>query len=309
MAYKLTQLQIETTVYKAAKALADYCILHNIHYVVTGSSGGLDSAITLALAERAAKLAAAENLHLVPVGIIMPCHSKPDAENLGREAIQKFGAREIRVDLSDIFDFAMNSLVGKTDADVRRLLEETQGPSLAEWDWSTKIAQGNIRSRLRMIFGTYHIARMLKGMVLSTDNLSEYWMAFWTLNGDVGDFGMIQHIMKGLELYDIARYLGVPDGILAAKPDDGLGVSGGDEDQLGAAYPMLDRTMIHLIQRGFDPDGSPSQLDSLPECPHAPAETVAKLARRCVAGAYKRKGTATLSRDELGLPAITEIEL
>ena len=309
MAYKLTQLQIETTVFKAAKALSDYCVLHNIRYVVTGSSGGLDSAVTLALAERARKLAATENFELTPVGLIMPCHSKPDAEVLGREAIQKFGAKEIRLDLSDVFDFAMNSLVSETDAQVRRLLEETRGPVLAEWDWSSKIAQGNIRSRLRMIFGTYHIARMLKGMVLSTDNLSEYWMAFWTLNGDVGDFGMIQHIMKGLELYDIARYLGVPNGILAAKPDDGLGISGGDEDQLGAMYPVLDRTMVHLIQNGFNPDGHISQLNALPECPHAPAETVAKLARRCVLGSHKRKGAITLSRGELGLPELTEIEL
>ncbi|MEK7211561.1 MAG: hypothetical protein AAB731_02925, partial [Patescibacteria group bacterium] len=70
-----------------------------------------------------------------------------------------------------------------------------------------------------------------------------------------------------------------------------------------------DRTMIHLIQRGFDPDGSPLQIDSLPECPHAPAETVTKLARRSVLGSYKRKGAITISRAELGLPAITEIEL
>jgi NH3-dependent NAD+ synthetase len=72
---------------------------------------------------------------------------------------------------------------------------------------------------MRMAFGTYHIARMMKGMVLSTDNLSEYWMAFWTLHGDVGDFGMIQMMLKGLELYDLARYLGVPSEIIAARPE------------------------------------------------------------------------------------------
>lgn len=310
MTYKLTQLQIENTVFRAAKALKDYCVLNDVHYVVTGSSGGLDSAVTLALAERASVLAATENFSLTSVGLIMPCHSKPDAEILGREAIQKFGAKEIRIDLSGVFDFAMPNLVSGVDAQIKKVLEETGGAKpLSEWGWSEKIAQGNIRSRLRMIFGTYHVARMMtRAIVLSTDNLSEYWMAFWTINGDVGDFGMIQHMMKGLELYDIARYLGVPEGILAAKPDDGLGISGGDEDQLGAVYPVLDRTMVHLIQNGFNPDGHLAQLDSLPECPHAPAETVVKLARRCVLGAHKRRGTTTLSRAELGLPALAEIK-
>jgi len=311
MPYKLTQKQIETVCDKAARRLADHCKTHEIHYVITGSSGGLDSAVTLALAERAAKLAAADGFALTSVGLIMPCHSKPDAEILGREAIRKFGAKEIRLDLSETLDFAMPNLVAGVDAQIKKILEEIGGAKpLNEWDWSQKIAQGNIRSRLRMIFGTYHAARMMtRAIVLSTDNLSEYWMAFWTMNGDVGDFGMIQHMMKGLELYDIARYLGVPDGILAAKPDDGLGISGGDEDQLGAMYPVLDRTMVHLIQNGFDPDGHISQLDSLPECPHAPAETVAKLARRCVLGSFKRRGAITLSRAELGLPALTEIKL
>jgi NAD+ synthase len=311
MTYKLTQFQIENTVFRAAKALKDYCVQNDVHYVITGSSGGLDSAVTLALAERAVKLAATDGFKLTSVGLIMPCHSKPDAEILGREAIQKFGAKEIRIDLSDVFDFAMPNLVAGVDVQIKKILEETGGTKpLSEWDWSQKIAQGNIRSRFRMVFGTYHVARMMtRAIVLSTDNLSEYWMAFLTINGDVGDFGMIQHMMKGLELYDIARYLRVPDGILAAKPDDGLGISGGDEDQLGAMYPVLDRTMVHLIQNGFNPDGHISELDALPACPHAPSETVAKLARRCVLGAHKRRGAIALSRAELGLPPLKEIKL
>ena len=131
-----------------------------------------------------------------------------------------------------------------------------------------------------MLCGTYHAARMLKGVVLSTDNLSECWMAFWTLHGDVGDFGIIHNLMKGLELYDVARYLGVPEEIIAAKPDDGLGVAEGDEDQIGAAYPAVDKIMAKLIQAGFDPDGEIYQLENLPDI-GMQKEPVLKIAVLC----------------------------
>jgi nicotinate (nicotinamide) nucleotide adenylyltransferase len=113
--------------------------------------------------------------------------------------------------------------------------------------------------------------------------------------------------MKGLELYDIARYLGVPQEIIDAKPDDGLGISGGDEDQLGAAYPILDKTLINLVQKGFDVDGAVGQLDDLPGIDGVPDETVRRLAERVLRGAHKRRGTKNLSRGELGLPDLSSI--
>jgi len=160
-----------------------------------------------------------------------------------------------------------------------------------------------------MMLGTYHVARMIKGIVLSTDNLSEFWMAFWTICGDVGDYGMIQQLLKGLELSELAIYLGVPEEIVAAKPDDGLAIAGGDEDQLGAAYPVIDQIMIKLVQSGFDPDGEMDQLDSLPQISGFDQDLVHGLARRALIGSYKRKGTVILSRTYLGLPEVDELNL
>ncbi len=120
---------------------------------------------------------------------------------------------------------------------------------------------------------------------------------------------MIQHLLKGYELYKIAKYLGVPEEIIQAKPDDGLGVGNGDEDQLGASYPVIDRVMINLIQSGFQPDGDQSQLNRLPTIAGIHPELVRKIAQRCLNGAYKRKGTVVLSRKDLGLPDFEEIEL
>lgn len=54
----------------------------------------------------------------------------------------------------------------------------------------TPIADGNIQARLRMIY-LYNLASIHKGLVLSTDNQTEYQLGFWTIHGDVGDFNPI----------------------------------------------------------------------------------------------------------------------
>ena len=308
----LSRETIRRVVDRGARSLFEYCRDHGIHYLITGSSGGLDSAVTLGFAQRACQLAEVDGYKLTSVGLILPCHSNEAAERLGMKAIENFGAQQIISDLTPAFDHAFTDspLMTHTDIQIRQILEETGGnKQLADWVWSSKIAQGNIKARMRMMYGTYHVARMMQGMVLSTDNLSEFWMAFWTICGDVGDYGIIQQVMKGLELYQIADYLGVPQEILEAKPDDGLNVGNGDEDQLGASYPTIDQIMVRLIANGFDPDGDMSQMETLPEVDGVDNQTVERIAERCLRGAYKRGGTVILSREHLGLPPIKDVIL
>jgi NAD+ synthetase len=308
MSYKLTEEQCEIVVNNGAQALFGYCRVNGIHYLVTGVSGGLDSGITLGIAQRACQMAGEEGYDLTSVGLILPCESSPDAERLGDMAIEKFNAHKIRVNLTDIFN-SIDVHRELVDMQIINLLQKTAVGLFPDWDWSREIAQGNIKARLRMMLGTYHVARMLKGVVLSTDNISEYWMGFWTICGDVGDFGLIQKVLKGLELYDIARYLDVPEEIIKTTPTDGLGITESDEEQLGASYVTLDQVMIQLIQRGFDTEGSLKQLDNLPVVEGIDPDLVYKLAERCLKSSFKRKGTINLSRHELGLPQITEIKL
>jgi NAD+ synthase len=308
--HRLTKDQIMTAVDLGAGHLYDYCKLHGIHFLVTGSSGGLDSAIKLGFAARACMLARADGYNLNSVGLILPCQSNPDAERLGRQAIKHFNAIEYKEDLTPLFE-AMEPMLEASYARVYEIRRQVGlVPDNEIWEWDKRIAQGNIKARLRMLIGTYHVARLLgSGMVLSTDNLSEFWMAFWTLNGDVGDYAVIQKVLKGLELYDFARFLGVPEEIVNSKPDDGLSIAGGDEDQLGASYPVIDEIMIKLIQAGFDPDGSKDQLEQLPEIPGFMAADVLNVARRCLNGAFKRKGTVVLERADLGLPEIKDLAI
>ena len=47
----------------------------------------------------------------------------------------------------------------------------------------------------------YNAASIFKGLVVDTDNLSEHYLGFWTMHGDVGDFKPIGKLWK-TEVYD-----------------------------------------------------------------------------------------------------------
>jgi NH3-dependent NAD+ synthetase len=89
----------------------------------------------------------------------------------------------------------------------------------------------------------YNLASINKGMVLSTDNYTELLLGFWTLHGDVGDYGMIQNLWK-TEVYAMAEWIRdnectwleeetALDLTINALATDGLGVtSRGDLGQI-----------------------------------------------------------------------------
>jgi NAD+ synthetase len=114
-----------------------------------------------------------------------------------------------------------------------------------------KIASGNVKARIRMIL-LYDIARRVDGMVLGTDNLTEYLLGFWTLHGDVGDYSPIQYLWK-TEVYALSQHLIKECGedrsrvllsCIEATPTDGLGITHSDLDQLGAGcYEEVDKIL------------------------------------------------------------------
>ena len=312
MSYKFTEAQAEDVILCMARLLLEYCIKHGIHHLFVGASGGLDSSVTLGVAARACALGAERGYALTVVGVTMDCESDPNAKRLGMAAIQAAGAEHIHMNLTPIFRYSKWWMEAQgVDVQLQDILKRTHGEyALKRWDDSMRVALGNWKARLRMMYGVYDLARKALGMVLSTDNLSEWWMAFWTICGDVGDFGPIQDVSKGYEMPMLARVLGVPQEIIDAQPDDGNKVAeGGDAAQLGGDYPTVDRVMIRLIQQGFDPDGSMDQLDSIAEVEGVDPETVLQMATRCLRGAYKRRGTVRLTREQLGLPDLMQIKL
>jgi len=305
----MTREEAERIINRGSRILFEYCRDNDIHYLVTGSSGGLDSAVTLGFAQRACTIARLKGYQLTSVGLVLPCFSKPDATRLGRLAAKTFDAWLHEMELSEIYHLIEKQKLFASDMHLKELLEEVgDHRGLANWDKGKKTAQGNLKARLRMALGTYYTANRLgSGMVLATGNLSETLMGFWTICGDVGDFNLIGNIFKGSELYDIAEVIGVPQEIIDAKPDADLG-DGNDEEQLGAPYSVIDLVMIQLIKAGFYPNGEKDQLDQM-----YPMDSESRLpkqiARRSLNTAFKRRGPRVLTREELGLPAIKDLRI
>jgi NAD+ synthetase len=144
-----------------------------------------------------------------------------------------------------------------------RILEDSERSySKKEDEKFNKIAEGNIKARIRMVH-LYDLAYRTRGMVLSTDNYTELMLGFWTLHGDVGDYGLIQNLWK-TEVYDLSKWLryskGVSEGqskalrdCIVAVPTDGLGITNSDLDQLGAAnYDEVDKILKTWLTEDFD---------------------------------------------------------
>jgi nicotinamide-nucleotide amidase len=218
---------VEDTGRKLVSGLISYAKKYNIHTVVLGMSGGVDSALTAALFKAA---------EWRVIGVTMPIHQNPEETQRGIEACKVLNLSYMHVDLTQQYEDLLASVrdydltIDKPDNAIRR---------------------GNLRVRSRMMT-VYNIASMEKGLVGSTDNFSELAAGFWTLHGDVGDLAPIQSLLKSWEVPKLAEIYGVPASTVFAKPTDGLGISDGDEAQFGFSYLEFDIVLMKLCQLTTD---------------------------------------------------------
>ena len=266
------------------KQMREYVESNKIKSLVLGVSGGLDSACVAALCQ--------EKYTGVPlIGISIPMSStnahKEQARWVGENYCTSF--EEFNGwDKNGLFE-----ILEKTDSIAANAgFDVTQFPKA--------ILQGNLKARLRMIT-LYDMARKTNGLVLSTDNLSELQMGFWTICGDVGDYGPIQNVGKGFELPVIAAGLGVREDIINQPPSDGLMVTedNTDEAQLGASYKEVDVIMgayLDTLNGNYK-----SRLFKLVGEDTEAAKKVANVITRYENSAFKRNGTINLSREQIGL--------
>lgn len=206
--------------------LAKYREETGVSTVVLGMSGGVDSALTAAMFKRAG---------WTVVGVTMPIHQNPEETVRGKEACEALGIEHRHIDLSELYDSTLVSMEG---LDAALSSDAITTP--------VKIRRGNVRARLRMIT-LYNLASMEGGLVASTDNFSELGAGFWTLHGDVGDVSPIQSLLKSWEVPYMSKIMGVPESTYRATPTDGLGISAGDEAQLGGSYLEWDLMVNEII--------------------------------------------------------------
>ena len=278
-----------------------YVADNKLQSLVIGISGGLDSSVVAALCQ--------EKYTGVPlIGISIPMSSsnahKEQAKWVGENyctAFEEFREWDNEWELDGATTEGQTTSTNMVEEVFNTVSMTNNVAEKAGFNvdtFPTKVLEGNMKARLRMIT-LYDLARKTNGMVLSTDNLSEFQMGFWTICGDVGDFGPIQNVGKGFELPAIAEALGVRNDIITQPPSDGLMVTeeNTDEAQLGANYKEIDTIMnIYLGDNASLKIKMCSLITTDPEG----AKKVAKVISRYESLRYKRNGTVNLTREQIG---------
>jgi NAD+ synthase (glutamine-hydrolysing) len=210
---------------KKCQLLNDYMRKSNLKTCVVSVSGGVDSAVTLALCHFASKM---QNSPITSVvGVCQPIKSSEWALNRGKEVINAFNAKEIIVDQSDIH----TQLVS--------LVEKGSGIS------GNDFANGQLRSYMRTPIG-YYVAQLFSSngepaIVMGTGNKDEDgYLAYFCKAGDgVVDVQLISDLHKS-EVFKVGAFLKVPESILNAAPSADLWAGQTDEQELGFTYDFIE---------------------------------------------------------------------
>ena len=230
-----SELHGEAEVWAALRlGIRDYVGKNGFPGVILGLSGGIDSALTAALAADA----------LGPdrvIGVAMPStHSAPESLGGAEALATSLGIRLITLPIADAVD-AMETTLTETFA-----------------GRTPDITEENIQARTR---GTLLMAlsNKLGPLVLATGNKSEMSVGYSTLYGDmVGGFAPLRDVYKTW-VYRLSRWRNdsegrevIPEETIVRPPTAELRPDQLDTDSL-PPYELLDAILEGYIERGLDP--------------------------------------------------------
>lgn len=213
--------------------IRDYFAKMGFTKAILGSSGGIDSAVTLVLACTAL---GKENVRAV----LMPSeystsHSVTDAEELSK----RLGNPYDIIPIKNIYDSFLDELKPVFN------------------DLPFGIAEENIQSRTRGNL-LMAIANKFGYILLNTSNKSELATGYGTLYGDMaGGLGVLGDCYK-LQVYALAKYINkdkqiIPENIITKAPSAELRPGQKDVDSL-PEYSVLDKILYQYIERTQGPD-------------------------------------------------------
>ena len=276
----------ETMVSETQKYLEN----NHLQAMILGISGGLDSTVTAAICHEVEK----RNPEIKFIGISLPCSSNTDAENDSAKVCMKGFCKSGQWWTENL---QKEYMLMRATCSQRHLM--------------TTIGQGNIKARLRMTY-LYNEANYFKGLVMDTDNLTEHYLGFFTIHGDVCDFNPIGGLWKH-EVYELAKWLlynyyhNEMDGYIGMAlraaigitPTDGNGVNDlGDMGQIAPvfahdknidAYTKVDNIIkTYLYAIGQSSEVYDAAIEALYD--EFDKETVDSIIWRIKSTEYKRKG-------------------
>ena len=219
----------ESSIYSAlVLATRDYINKNSFSGALIGLSGGIDSALTLAIAVDAI---GAENIHAV----MMPYQYTSDISLTDSE----MQARSQGVHFSSI---NIHNMVDSFNASLADLFENNPIDTTEE----------NIQSRVR---GTLLMALSNKHhkIVLATGNKSEMAVGYATLYGDMcGGFAPLKDISKTM-VYKLSKYRNtiskvIPSRVISRPPSAELAPNQVDQDSL-PSYDILDDILTRFVEK------------------------------------------------------------
>jgi NAD+ synthase (glutamine-hydrolysing) len=213
--------------------ISDYFKKMGFNKAILGSSGGIDSAVTLVLACQA--LGAANVKAVLMPSEYSSGHSVDDAEKLSKNLGNPYDIIAIK----PIYDSFLMQLK----------------PSFADLPFG--IAEENIQSRTRGNL-LMAIANKFGYILLNTSNKSELATGYGTLYGDMaGGLGVLGDCYK-LQVYELAKYINrhteiIPENIISKAPSAELRPGQKDSDSL-PDYSLLDKLLYQYIEQAKGPD-------------------------------------------------------
>ncbi len=109
-----------------------------------------------------------------------------------------------------------------------------------------QIRRGNIMARVRMIV-LFDQAKKHQALVVGTENKSEHLLGYFTRFGDeASDIEPLRNLYK-TQVYQLAKYLLIPESILSKKPTAGLWEGQTDEGEFGFGYSHADEILYQLF--------------------------------------------------------------
>jgi NAD+ synthase len=248
---------------------------------VVGTSGGIDSSVCLALS---AKAFGPERV----LGIMLPeKDSSHESEQLARELTTKFGVKVIKEDITAALsgfkcyerrDEAVKHVFPQYDPKTYKMkigikqsglsnnlppvfsltIIDSKGNQedkmLPVKEYLTIVAASNFKQRSRMSMLYFH-AESLHYAVIGTPNKHEQEQGFFVKYGDGGaDVMPIGNLYKS-QVYQLAKYLGVPEGIIERTPttDTYSAEQTQEEFFFQLPYGLMDRYW-YGFENGYSPE-------------------------------------------------------
>ncbi|MBH1663508.1 NAD+ synthase [Stenotrophomonas maltophilia] len=226
------------------RGIQDYCRKNGFKKVWLGLSGGIDSAIVLAMAVDAM---GAENV----TAVRLPSRYTAGLSNdLAAEQCQALGVKLEAVSIEPAFKGLMESLAPMFESTTADVTEE------------------NLQSRSRGVI-LMALANKFGGLLLTTGNKSEYAVGYATIYGDMcGGYAPLKDLYK-TEVFGLSKWRNtvggapvIPPAVISRPPSAELRENQLDQDSL-PAYDVLDgilyryidqeQSRTEIVAAGYDP--------------------------------------------------------